>query len=758
MAKVSPLQSNFSGGEISPIVYGRVDAERYKVSLATCKNYIPFIQGGVTRRPGTYFVSAVKNSSKKTRLVSFEFSTTQAYVIEFGESYLRFYRNNGQIESAPGVAYEISTPYLEAHLFELKFTQSADVLYISHPSYAPRKLSRVSHTSWTLTTIDFLDGPYLAQNVGATTLTPSATTGNITITASVATFASTDVGRLVRIKHSGTWGYAKITAFTSTTVVSATVVNAFGAATAVTIWRLGVWSDTTGWPGSVTFHEDRLFFAGSTGSPQRLDGSCSSDYENFAPTATDGTVTAANALGFTLNANKVNVIRWMTSDEKGLLTGTVGGEWYIRAASASEALNATNVTAKRSTSFGSANVQPVEVGKAAVFVQRAGRKVRDMQYYYDVDGFRAPDLSLLSEHITYGGLTQLAFQKEPQQIVWAVRGDGVLLGLTYERDDESLKVGWHRHEMGGYGDAAQGIAKVESVAVIPSADGTRDELWLVVNRYINGATKRCVEYMKKIFEGYDRQENAFFVDCGLSLDSPISITGITKASPGVVTAVAHGLSNGDKILVSEVSGMTQVNGVTYLVANVAANTFQLTDLTGANVDTSSFTTYVSGGYVRKMVSTISGLSHLEGETIDILADGAVLPSKTVSGGAIALSTPAAVVHVGFGYDSDGQLLRIDAGSQDGTSLGKTRRTHRVGFYLYRSLGLKFGMSFDNLTPYQFRKSSDRMTRAPALFTGIISENVESDYDFENQLCWRQDQPLPSTILAVMPQMVTQDRG
>lgn len=758
MAKVSPLQSNFVGGEFSPLLYGRVDSDRYHQALAKCLNYIPMIQGGLLRRPGTYYAAAAKNANKKARLIHFEFSTTQAYILELGDEYIRFYRNNGPVETSPGTPYEIVSPYLESELFEVKFTQNADVLFLTHPNHKPRKLSRVAHTNWTMDIIDFQDGPYLKQNEGPTTLTPSATSGTITITASVALFAATDVGRHVRIKHSNTWGWAKITAFTSTTVVSATVVKAFGAATAVTIWRLGLWSDTTGYPSTATFHEDRLFFAGNTSNPQRLDGSRSGDYENFAPTDPDSVVTASHAVGFSLNSNDVNVVRWMTSDEKGLLVGTVGGEWRVGSANSNEAMHATNITAKKSTTYGSANVQPVQVGKAALFIQRAGRKLRDMQYFYDVDGFRAADMTLLSEHITAGGITQLAFQKEPQQIVWCVRGDGALIGMTYEREDNEIKLGWHRHELGGYGDAAQGMVQVESVACIPAPSGTRDELWLLCKRYINGQVVRYVEYMTKIFEDTDDQKDAFFVDCGLSYDNPLVISGITKASPAVVTAVGHGLSNGDKIRITEVKGMTQVNDRNYIIANVTTDTFELTSINGSDIDSTDFSNYVSDGEARKLISTLSGLTHLEGETVSILADGAVLPDAEVTSGAITLSVPSGIVHIGYGYKSDGQMLRIDAGSQDGTSMGKTRRIHRVGFYLHRSLGFKFGMNFDELNTITFRTSNDSLTKAPALFSGILSESIDADYNFENQICWRQDQPLPSTILAIMPQMVTQDRG
>lgn len=756
MPKVSPLQGNFSSGEFSPLLYGRVDSDRYKTGLAVCLNYVPVIQGGMTRRPGSYYAAEVKDSSKKVRLQAFEFSTTQAYMIEFGDQYVRFYKDNAQIVS--GTPVEVATPYLEADLFQLKVTQSADILYIAHPNYAPRKLTRTSHTSWTLTTITFLDGPYLPTDSSGTTITPSGTTGAVTLLASAALWSANDVGRLVRLNHGGTWGYARITVFTDTTHVTATVVNAFGGVGATSVWRLGIWTDFLGYPSTVTFHEDRLIWGGAKSYPLRLDGSNSGDYENMAPSKTDGTIIASNAISFSFNANDVNVVRWMTSDEKGLLSGTVGGEWVVKPSAQNEALSPTNITAKRASSHGSANIQPIQAGKATMFIQRSGRIARELTYFFDVDGFRAENVTEIAEHITGNSLTQIAFQKTPQPIIWCVRDDGVLAAMTYERNLESLRVGWSRHVMGGYSDAAQSAAIVESVAVIPSVDGTRDEVWLVVKRYINGTTKRYVEYITRFFDDLTEQKDAFFVDCGLTYDSPKTITAATKANPVVVTSAGHGFSNGDKVLISGVLGMTQLNGNTYIISGVTANTFQLTDVnTGATIDGTAFSTYVSGGKVRKLVSTISGLGHLEGQTISILADGAVQPNQAVSGGAITLSPSAATVQVGLGYNSDAQMLRLEAGSADGTALGKTRRTHRMGMLLHRTLGLKIGTNFDELTTIPFRTGADKMTRAPALYSGIISENFDADYDFENQMCWRQDQPLPGTILAVMPQMVEQDR-
>lgn len=769
MAKVSPIQSVFNTGEITPLLYGRVDYDNYKKALKTSVNGIALVQGPWTRRPGTYFVAEAKDSSKATRVVQFEFSTTQAYIIEFGDEYMRFYRNNGPVletaqnitgitQADPAVVtydgsdnyangddieiagivgmtelngrrfrvanvntgantfelqdlqgndidstgytawssggtvarvYTVTTPWVEADLFQLKFTQSADVLYVAHPDYAPRKVTRTAHTSWTVSTIAFLDGPYLPTNSTSTTMTLGATSGNTTLTASATTgvnggsgFRAGDVGRIVRWKDAaGNWTWLEITGFTSTTVVDVTFKGPNASATTATVnWRLGLWNSVDGYPGAVTFFEDRLTWGGAPGAPSRVDFSKSSDYENMAPTAaTAGTVADDNAIAVTLNSKNVQVIRWLEDDEKGLFVGTVSGEWIIRPSNQNEALSPTNVNAKQSTTHGSKNVQAVRAGKATLYVQRAGRKLRELAYVYEVDGFRSPDMTVLAEHITYGGgLVELAYQQEPQSIVWAPRADGVLLSFTYERDQAVL--GWARHKLGGWSDSSGSThAKVESCAVIPAADGTRDELWLVVNRYIDGGTKRYIEYMTKMWEQGDDQEDAFFCDCGLTYDGAATDSG-------------------------------------------------------------------------------SGAYHLRGQTVQVLADGAAHPDITISAtGEWTLARDASVVQIGYKYNSDGETLRPEAGAADGTAQGKTQRTHRVGFRFYDSLGVKVGPSFDNLTQITFRTSADDANSAVPLFNGDKSQPWEGDYTSDNHICWRFDGLLPGTVEAVMPQLHTQDR-
>ena len=762
MAKVAAIQNNFNGGEISPLLYGRPDVDRYKTGLKTCLNFIPLVQGPVERRPGTVHITEVKTSSAATRIVRFEFSTSQAYIIEFGNNYCRFIKDRAQIVS--GTPVELATTYTTAELFDLKFAQSADILYVVHPDHPPRKISRTSDTAWSITDITFSDGPFLNTNVTTTTLGLSATTGTVTVTASAVTginddagFASTDVGRQIRWKDAaGDWTFLTITVFTSTTVVTAVIDGPDASAITATInWRLGVWSATTGYPAAITFHQNRLAFAGPTDNPQRVDLSRTGDFENFAPTEPDATVVDDNGVTNTLSADTVNAIRWLADDEKGLLIGTVGGEWVMRPSDTGAVLTPSTVQSKRSSAYGSANIQPIRAGRAVIFAQKALRKLRELAYVFEDDGFRAPDLTLISEHITRTGVVDMAYQSEPQSLIWVVLTDGTLVCLTYDRDQKV--VGWSRHVVGGVSDAGSTQAKVESVAVIPNAEGTADELYAVVQRHIDGASVRYIEYLKPLWDGINDQEDAFFVDSGLSLDVPLTITGITQADPAVVTATSHGFSDGDEVRITEVEGMTEVNKVAYIVANKTTHTFELTDRDGNDIDSTGFTAYVQNGEVGERVLTLSNLSHLEGETVQILAEGATHADKTVTSGSVTLDRKTSKAHVGLPYVSDFEMLRLDVGAQDGTSQGKFNRFHRVIIRFLTTLGGFYGPDTDSLDQISFREGGDPMDTAVPLFTGDLELEWDGAYDSDNHIFYRQTQPLPVIIQAVMPQMITQDR-
>jgi len=673
MPKATPALTNFTGGEASPYFNGRTDQSRYYNSSQICENFLCLALGPAERRGGTRFIAEVKDSTQRGRAINFEFSDEQAYIIEAGNLYFRFYMNKGQILTGGGAIYEIATPYKTADIPLLKWCQSNDVMYVVHPKYGPRKLTRTGHAAWTLTAIDFIDGPYLDENVTTTTMIPSATNGaNITITASAVTginrglgFQAGDVGRLIRIKNGAAYGYAKITTVDSATQVHADVKTAFAATTAATTWRMGLWSDYAGWPGSDTFHEERLCFGSSTVErPQRIDGSKTGDFENFTPGTTDG-----DPLAFSLGFDRVAKISWLAS-MRVLVAGTRGAEFIIQADTASSALTPTNAKARPHTRRRCANIMPVLIDDAAVFLQLLGRKIMKEQYSFETDSYKAEDLTLLAEQATRPGIVEMAYQSEPFSIIWAVRSDGQLAACTHIAEQQVTA--WHRHILGG-------DAFVESVATIPGSGGS-DEVWLIVRRTINGQVKRYVEVLEDPLPLGGNQADAFYVDCGLSYSDP----------------------------------------------NVA-------------------------------VTELTGLDHLEGETVQILTDGAVHPEKQVVGGKVELDYPANTVHVGLQFVSRLKPMPLEAGQAEGTAQGKTKIISKVIVRMLRSLLGWLGRDDVNREPVNQDRDPDApMDHPMPLLSGDNVVDFPGDYDTTGDMMIVQDQPLPMTVLSLYPRVVTSD--
>lgn len=580
MARATPILTNFTAGELSERLEGRVDLSKYANGCRRLENMTVFPQGGAKRRGGTRFVSGVKDHTKMVRLIPFEFSTQQAYVIEFGDGYCRFYKDGGVIVESgdPETIYEISSPYGEADLRGLSFAQSADVLYIAHRNHAPRKLTRTAHDDWQLSTF---------------------------------------------------------------------TLNGLAAG----------WGPAGDYPQAVAFFEQRLWWAGTGDRPQTLWGSVSGSYEDMTGGSEDD-----DAVEYTIAAGQVNAINWL-SPGKVLSVGTVGGEFVVSASSLNEAVTPTNVRIVRETTHGSAPVAPQRVGAAALFVQRAGRRLREHVYRLEQDGYVAPDLTLLADHISRGGIVEMAYQQEPDSILWCVLADGGLIGLTYDR--EQNVTGWHRHRMGGNFDGS--APAMESCAVIPGEAG--DELWLTVKRTIEGQTRRTVEVLTLGLEDEAPQSEAFFVDCGASYDGPES-------------------------------------------------------------------------------ATIAGLDHLEGQEVDILADGSVRARQIVSGGMVLLEQAASLVHVGLPYRSVLETMQVEAGSVLGTAQGKPKRITSAIVRLYRSLGCLIGGPGET-DRLPFRTASDTMGQPPALFTGDREILFPPGWSGEARVAVEQDQPLPLTVLAII---------
>ena len=728
MARVSTIVTNFQAGEFSPRLEGRIDLQKYSAAAQEITNMVVFPQGGLTRRPGTYYAGSSK-SGGKVRLIPLEFSDEQAYIIELGANYMRFYVDGGLLLSG-GSPVEVVTPYSVTEIFELNYTQSADVIYFAHKDHAPAKLTRTTASSFTLTDIDFVDGPYLDENNSATTIYASAATGTVTLTASSALFTSDDVGRYIRfreileIEHdewaastsyndgesvrynghvyeqvtgstqtsgntppvhlSGTetygsidWeykhddtGYVKITGFTSSTVVTAVVQeddkgvavlpdHIIGSGNATTRWSLGAFGGDQGYPRAVGFYEQRLYFAGTVGQPQTIFGSTSADFENHTPGTLDD-----DAVNITIASDKVNVIKHLLP-ARFLQVLTTSAEFTLSGGTGATPVSPTNVNVLRETTFGSGDVRPLRAGSTTILIQKGGEKVKEVQFSLDTDGLVGRDLTVLAEHLAKGGLIDMTWQQEPELILWFVRSDGALVGLSYDPSNQT--VAWHSHTLGG-------VAEVESIASIPS--GAEDQVYMSVKRTINGSTVRHIVYLKPIYFGTNVAD-AFYLDSGLTYDG----------SP---------------------------------------------------------------------TTTISGLDHLEGETVQILADGAAHADKTVSGGVITLDRSASKVHVGYNYNSVVQTLRLEGGADDGISQGKIKRIHGVTARFLNTVGAELGPDSNNLDRIPFRDSSMAMDEAVPMFSGDKEIFFPSGYDNDARVYIRQSQPLPMSVLAIMRRSNTFD--
>lgn len=841
MPRSNPLQPSFNAGELSPRLAARTDFAKYPAGVETAVNVVPLPEGGLMRRPATRYVADEKSSSVKGRLKRFEFSTTQAYMLELGEKIMRFYRHQGQIVSgvidgsitngaftdnindwddrstggagnqishdstngrltletsgtasndigwaeqdvtvgasvdtndhilkfrvlgAPGdqielrigttttgseivadllfsVGFhcrrfipgdgngtiyiqfrnrgnardkdmqiddvsliastsgtlgpvEIDTPWTEAQIFTVNGPQSADTLYLYHPDHPTYKLLRLGHTSWSLVEVPWVDGPYIAENTSATTLTATAATGlGITVTASAVTgingnqgFLSTDVGRSIRITDSVTnWGWGVITTVSSTTVVLVDIRRTFVVTTAETAWRLGAWSSTTGYPSVGAFYEQRQFMANTADQPQTLWGTQTADFENQAPdspnsdgTTWAGTVEDDDALNFTLSSDTVEAIRWLSPGEDTLVMGTTGGEWIPE--SDGIVITPSDIVIRRRTTHGSANIQPVRVGNVVLFVQKAKRKIREFGIADTIAAeFRAFDMTRLAQHVTVGGIDEMAYQQEPDSLVWCVRSDGQLLSMTFRREEDV--VGWARHIIGG--SFSTGDAVVESVAVIPGANGAgqtqssedRDEVWITVKRTINGSTVRYVEVLERDFEDGDDEDDSYYADSVITFD-------------GTAT------------------------------------------------------------------TSITGLTHLANEKVKILADGFIHPDRTVSAtGTLTLDAAASVVQIGLGYGHIIKPLKVEGGTAVGTAIGKLKQYFGWTFVLLNCHTLTFGPDASNLRTIDFRVVSDPMDTAVPFFTGERFEEFDDGWKTDPRIVIQSSDPTPFTLLALAPEI------
>lgn len=532
MAHVAPIYPNFARGEVSPLMFGRIDIEQYPTCLEKCRNVYIRPYGCATRLAGTEFIANAKNNGK-ARLLKFVFSATDSYIIECGAGYFRFYQNGGLVKKSSADAwvtntnyvigdfvtengemyycieshtsgvfsfdlsagkwvqqdiYEVPNNYYEDQLDSIQYVQLDDIIKLTclphnndNSTAHPKELVRTASDDWTFRDVEFVETPYLDQNTSNITMTPSAATGSsITIEASANYFNADMVGANMwigtKVTDSTTnkdiQGYVKIIGYTNAKKVTAEVKSKLSGISATKLWGEGAFSDYRGYPAVVALYDGRLYYARTPYQPRNVYGSKPYAYETFTP-AVDNEDDAGINIALATNANgDGSDIKWMIGASF-LLCGTYGGEFVIRGAG-DDAITPTDISARQRTNWGGEPVQPIVAGTFVHFLQRNGNKLRQFQYDYFYDAYKAVDVSIFSEHLLESPIKQMALQKNPDSIIYLMREDGKVVMLTLEQD-QSVQAWSLLEELG---------AEVESIQTIPSYDGNYDEVYMIMKRRV----------------------------------------------------------------------------------------------------------------------------------------------------------------------------------------------------------------------------------------------------------------------------------
>lgn len=668
--------------------------------------------------------------------------------------------NTFYIDNMYPVRTEITSPYDVLDIFQVQQAHKGDLKYLTHGDYASRKLSRTTATAFSIDLVSFVRGPFLDTNTTAIAITPTLDAGATTLNAAsgnifhydAADGGATDqllVGSLFRVKSGVVKIISVVTALQATGTVQAEPDgSAGGLATgpgATTDWAEGAFSGYRGYPSVCAFHDGRLWYACTEYEPQKGWGSNLYDYENFDV----GSAADDEAVTFEIATEERVAIRWLSSGNKALSIGSTGGT-FSAYGTGNGPITPTDIQVNRDTNYGSALLPAKKISSFLYYIQRNLHKIRELSYFYDYDITRASDMTMLAEHILRdgSGVVDWDYQQSPNDRLWCVRDDGEIAVIT--RNPEQDVMGWARIIAG---KDSTGNGQFESVCVIPKAEAD-DQVWVVVRRMIDGVEKRFIEFFTN--ENFEEEWDAVCLDCSLTLDNAKTITGMTNASPGVFTSASHGFTGGEQvkingILLSDIAGVESldINGI-YLLVYINANTFSLTTLLGVAINptiATGYGVYISGGEIREMVTDISGLGHLEGETVQVTMDGDVPTSNSfeVMSGSITLPSKAAVVHAGLPFRPYMKTLRPEGGSQIGTAQGKVKRIPKMTARFYRTSDCKIG-TVDRQDRFTFDE----------LYTGDKDIPVPIGWEKEGQLVVTSDRPLPLTLISLMPNISVSD--
>lgn len=725
MGDVTPAQTSFNGGELTPRLSDRIDQSIRAIGLKTMLGYLPLLQGPAEAAPGTIFTAWAKGPF---RTIPFEFNTTQGYVIEAGDHYMRFYTNDAQIMDGDD-PYEIATPYSYAQVRDLWWEQNFDALYLFHGAVPTQRLIRTSADTFAIETFETRNGPLDARNTDeGWTVAASGTTGSVTITASQAMFQAGDVGGFMEIEggdfssipswepgitissgalrqwngrvyqaggsgRSGTvapihiegtewdgmgsgtdindkgpygvqWSYLydrfgllKFTGYTSATVMSATVIRRLPTTAACWRWRFGAFSARRGYASRGVLWQDRMVLAKGV----TLYGSVSESIDDHAYRNELGDI--SRDMAFVRPLPTANPIQWVQAATQ-LIVGTSGQEHLVGAGSAGQGAGPGNLDTDTPDDEGSAPIRPLKVNGRILFVEASRNKV--MQFVYDSQRMlrqESKDLCRYADHIGNAGYRELAWQKKPEKLIWAVLDDGTMAAAAYNPDE--LLLGWARRNL------ADGLS-ARSICCITDPDGRYQQLWIAAQGDARFDNQWMLLRMAPIRRAGDAARNHVMVDAAVQYQG---------AATTAITA-----------------------------------------------------------------------PHLAGLSVDVVADGKVHPAVMLDeDGAGVLDYAASDIIVGLPFEAEIETLPIEGGSENGTAQGKKRRVIRVDVGLILSDGVEVTAG-DVTERTELLYGNSLTDSAMPLATGYVRAENIGNHETSPTVKIRRYLPMPSTIGAIVPYM------
>jgi hypothetical protein len=685
--------------------------------------------------------------------------------------------------------YTISTPYGQNELALLKFSQNASLMNITHPNHPPYKLQLFNATNWTLTLAVF----------GATV----GSSGSIMAVASAAGSVSYKytVTAVDDNNQEGVPAFPPAFLSPAQDLRTTPGTNNINWSAVPNAFAYNVYASSPSY-GTLNNDNNNMGFIGSTQSFSFIDSNISPDFsqtppvhdnpfagvnpqvssyfqqrlvyangggnlvETFWASKTGAPYNfdisnppqANDAITAELVSLEVNEIKSLIPMPTGLIALTTNGTWQINGGAGGVAtqggpITPVTITATPQAYIGANDVPPIVVNFDILFVQAKGSIVRDLTFNIYQNIYTGNDISILSSHLFYGHqILEWAYAEEPFKTIWVVREDGVLLSLTLVKEQDMY--GWARHDTRG---------NFKSVATV--TEGQTDATYFVVERPNPSNPQLVVQQIERLA---DRAfpfgaEDAWCVDAGVKTVQNTPNANLTIFPPDAdgnvhLFTLAAAVFSSSMVgwIVRAGGGIMEV--IEFMdVANVKAHVIQaITDII-PNDPLNRPDVVPSGNWSIDRPSTqVFGLDHLEGQKISVLADGGVVNGLVVSGGSVTLPSPVTKVIAGYGYQAQLQTMYLDLGNEVNSIQGKRKKVGALTVRAKDSRGVKAGMTFDTVTPIKEMNRATDMGLAVKLITADERIVMDPLWDVPGQICLQVDDPLPATILGIVPEVVVGD--